>query len=291
MITASSGIATRARRVTPSPKAIASTATSALAAASTPSVCTTPIHGTNTTPASTDPAMPPSVLSASTAPSPAPTRAGSTESRTAYRETPRPAARWARRRCTAPPRQSARWRRQAGYRCLPASARRRPIAGPAAIPRATREFDQRHQPRPDHQQREGAPRVARAVHAPRHQRAAERQPGQIGGQHHREGKGPGAQELDDGLRPDHFIAQGDTARHRIERQRQPALRGDLAWRDGWRRESAATSGTRRLCQSAPAPASRFSPAAAQALPNTPSSGMATNAASSVPAIAPAVLVA
>ncbi|MNY08113.1 hypothetical protein D3C86_1409490 [compost metagenome] len=82
--TASSGIATRARRVTPSPKTIASTATSALAAASTPSVCTTPIHGTSTTPASTDPAMPPSVLSASTAPSPAPTRAGSTDSRTAY---------------------------------------------------------------------------------------------------------------------------------------------------------------------------------------------------------------
>ncbi|MNK88242.1 hypothetical protein D3C87_1081990 [compost metagenome] len=104
-----------------------------------------------------------------------------------------------------------------------------------------REFDQRHQPRPDHQQREGAPRVARTVHAPRHQRAAEHQPGEIGGQHHREGKRPRTQELDDGLRPDHFVAQRDAARHGVEPQRQPPLRGDRGGCGGWRRRGNSDS--------------------------------------------------
>ncbi|MNX98532.1 hypothetical protein D3C86_1309460 [compost metagenome] len=88
-----------------------------------------------------------------------------------------------------------------------------------------RDFQDSNQSRPGDQSAKHGPGVAHPVRNARIQRRADRQPHQVGGQHDGKGKGPRAHEGHDHLRPDHFIAQRDAARHGVQRHSQAGFGG------------------------------------------------------------------
>ncbi|MNZ73861.1 hypothetical protein D3C78_922890 [compost metagenome] len=83
-----------------------------------------------------------------------------------------------------------------------------------------RHFEQGQQAGTGNQPAEQPPWIADPVNAPGHPHAAQKQATQVGRQHNGERVGARTHELHDRLRPDHFIAQRDTAGDRVQPQGQ-----------------------------------------------------------------------